>query len=112
MKELHLTDNGWVPVDIPPPPVCYESTTGPHVPADQAMDKFTRAITSYTQARRDGASPRPGTGCHKAGQGLTTRQGGKKRVRPPKGAGGTIHIARPILYMVEMNSGHRQLFLI
>lgn len=29
MIELHNTSKGWVPVDVPGPPVCYDSTSEP-----------------------------------------------------------------------------------
>ena len=60
MKELHLTDHGWIPVDTPAPPACQDSTTGrPQATIRPDMD----------------------TDSHEA------RGGALRRRQPPKGAG-------------------------
>ncbi len=51
MLELHLTNEGWVPVDIPSPPVCYESSTEPldiRPPVSTQTQRMIKTTHSFT----------------------------------------------------------------
>ena len=80
MRELHLTNDGWIPVDIPALPVCYESGTEPRQSTiGQALD----------------------TDSHKA-------RGGSQEAITPQGAGGGENHKLPVDICGNMNTGHER----
>ncbi len=64
MLELHLTNEGWVPVDIPSPPVCYESSTDAQVAREQCVktgfESLLLSAMGHRHVRAGPARPRSG----------------------------------------------------
>ncbi len=87
MRELHLTEYGWIPVHVPAPAVCCDSSTDCPAPA-------SKVAPVHEQARTD--CPGPGTTYPQAG----ARQGGglKKGITPNREQDSVNHKGGTELY--------------